>query len=80
MLKFSEIVNTTERNFTIEKTISGYYRLMENGEVYFDDSACDEVNGSLENAEAFFVNLLMGEVVPAEKKYMKCGIWFLKNE
>ena len=80
MLKFEQIVNATERNFTIEKSISGYYRLMEDGEAYFDDSSCDDVNGSLEDAEAFFGNILMEDVVPAEKKYMKCGIWFLKNE
>lgn len=77
MNTFNEIVKATERNFTIEMSVSGYYRLMEDGEVYFDDSCCEDLNGSLEEAEAFFGNLLMEEVVPAEKKIMKGGIWFL---
>lgn len=77
MLKFEQIVNATGRNFFIKKSISGYYILMEDNAVYFNDSACDDVNGSLEDAEAFFGNLLMEEVVPDEKKCMKGGIWFL---
>lgn len=80
MKTFKQIVKATERNFTIEKSVSGYYRLMEDGEVYFDDSAVEELNGSLEVAEAFFGNLLMEEAVPAEKKCMKGGIWFLNHE
>lgn len=79
MLKFEQIVNATGRNFFIKKSISGYYILMEDNAVYFNDSACDDV-WSLEDAEAFFGNILMEDVVPEEKKYMKCGIWFLKNE
>lgn len=42
-----------KKKYTLEKTISGYWRIMGGNEIIFDDSACEEMNGSREQAEAF---------------------------
>lgn len=77
-MTFNEIVKATGKDFTIEKSISGYYRLMLDGEAYHDDSACEDVNEDYDTAEAFFGSLLMDNEVPEDKKVMRCGVWFLK--
>ena len=33
-----------ENGFTVEQSISGYWRLFKDGELLFDDSACEDVN------------------------------------
>lgn len=78
MITFNDVVKATGRNFEIEKTISGYYRLMLDGEPYFDDSACEEANGTYEDAESYFEYLLLDNEVHNDKKEMRCGVWFLK--
>lgn len=78
MITFNDIVKATGRNFEIDKTISGYYRLMLDGEPYFDDSACEDINGIFEDAESYFANMLMEYEVPDGKKEMRGGIWVLK--
>lgn len=80
MTTFYNIVKATGRNFEIEKTISGYYRLMLDGEPYHDDSACEDLNGSYDEAEAFYANMLLEYEVPEEKKEFRCGTWFLKKQ
>lgn len=77
-MTFNEIVKATGKDFTIEKSISGYYRLMLDGDTYHDDSDCEDVNEDYDTAEAFFGNLLMENEVPEDKKVMRCGVWFLK--
>lgn len=78
MATFNEIVKATGKDFAIEKSISGYYRLLLGDEIYHDDSACENVNEDLETAEGFYGNMLMEYEVPEDKKVMRCGVWFLK--
>ena len=72
-----EVVEATGRNFSIEQSISGYYRLMLDDEPYFDDSAADDVNEDYETAEAFFIALLLENEVPENRKNMLGGSWVL---
>lgn len=60
--------------------MSGYWRLLMNGEVYYDDSYCEEVNASYDEAEAYYVNMLLEDEVPESKKELRCGVWFLKKQ
>ena len=76
--KFQDIVKATGKDFHVEQTIGGHYRLMVGENIYFDDSCCEDVNGTKEEAEAYFAALLLEDEVPQEKKQMRCGIWFLK--
>lgn len=75
---FEEVVAATGKNFTCEKTISGYYRLMCDGEIILDDSACEDVNGTEEDAKDFFMEYLLNEEVTEDKKTLRCGMYFLK--
>ena len=43
----------TQLGYSIEKSISGYYRLVKNNKVVYDDSACDDLN-DYDTALAFF--------------------------
>ena len=47
-----------ENGYSIEQSISGYWRLMKDGKVIYDDSACEELNEDKETAEAFFCEYL----------------------
>lgn len=71
---FDRIVSATGKKYYIERSISGYYRLMLDGEPVFDDSAAEEVNEDRETAEAFFANYLLEYEVPDNKKAIKNGI------
>ena len=71
---FDKVVSATGKDYYIECSISGYYRLMLDGEPVFDDSAAEEVNEDRETAEAFFANYLLEYVVPEDKKAIKNGI------
>ena len=77
--EFMNVVRATEKNFRINYSISGYYRLMLDGEPIIDDSALDEVNEDYETAEAFFIQYLMEYEVPENKKELKGGVWVLKD-
>ena len=48
----------TENGYSVEQSISGYWRLMKDGEVIYDDSACEYLNEDKETAEAFFIEYL----------------------
>ena len=74
---FNNVVAATGKNFTIEQTISGYFRLMLDGEPVFDDSAAEDLNEDLETAEAFFTSYLLENEVPEDKKTLRCGVLFL---
>ena len=78
--EFMDVVRATEKNYRINYSMSGYYRLMLDGKPIIDDSACDDVNEDYETAEAFFTNYLLEHEVPENKKTLKCGVWFLKEE
>lgn len=71
---FERIVSATGKGYYIERSISGYYRLMLDGEPVFDDSAAEELNEDRETAEAFFASYLLEYVVPEDKKTVKNGI------
>lgn len=71
---FDKVVSATGKDYYIERSISGYYRLMLDGEPVFDDSAAEELNEDRETAEAFFTNYLLEYVVPEDKKTIKNGI------
>lgn len=75
---FENIVAATGKNYTIEQSISGYYRLMLNDEPIIDDSACEDLNEDYDTAEGYFIEYLMEYEVPENKKEMRCGCWFLK--
>ena len=78
--EFMNVVRATEKNFRINQSISGYYRLMLDGEPIIDDSACDDLNKDYATAEAFFTRYLMEYEVPENKKELRCGNWVLKEE
>lgn len=78
--EFMSVVRATEKNYRINYSISGYYRLMLDGEPIIDDSACDDLNEDYETAEAYCINYLMEYEVPLNKKELRCGIWVLKEE
>ena len=71
---FDKVVSATGKDYYIERSISGYYRLMLDGEPVFDDSATEELNEDREIAEAFFANYLLEYAVPDNKKTIKNGI------
>lgn len=71
---FDRIVSATGEKYYIERSISGYYRLMLDGEPVFDDSAAEDLNEDRETAEAFFANYLLEYIVPEDKKSVKNGI------
>ena len=73
-LFFDKVVSTTGKDYYIERSISGYYRLMLDGEPVFDDSAAEELNEDRETAEAFFANYLLEYVVPEDNKTINNGI------
>ena len=77
---FSAIINATGKNFEIEKSVSGYYRLLLDGEPIIDDSACEDVNGDYETAVDYYSNYLLEYEVPEDKKIMRAGVWFLVNK
>ena len=74
-----EVVRATEKNFRINRSISGYYRLMLDGEPIIDDSACEDLNEDYETAEAFFTRYLLEYEVPESKKELRCGVWVLTD-
>ena len=76
---FGMVVAATGRNYHIEKSISGYYRLMLDDEPIIDDSACEDLNEDYKTAESYFINYLLEYEVPDSKKEMRCGLWILKN-
>lgn len=71
---FDRIVSAAGKKYYIERSISGYYRLMLDGEPVFDDSAAEELNEDRETAEAFFANYLLKYAVPDNKKTIKNGM------
>lgn len=75
---FNSVAAATGKNFTIEQSISGYYRLMLGEEPVIDDSACEDLNDDYETAEAYFKNYLLEYEVPEDKKELKGGAWRLK--
>ena len=77
--EFMSVVRATEKNYRINYSISGYYRLMLDGELIIDDSSCEELE-DYETAEAFFMRYLLEYEVPENKKELRCGVWVLKDE
>ena len=40
---FDEVCSKSKNKYSVEQSISGYYRLYKNGELVHDDSACEDV-------------------------------------
>ena len=78
--EFMNVARATEKNSRINYSISGYYRLMLDGELIIDDSACDDLNKDYATAEAFFMRYLLEYEVPESKKELRCGVWVLKDK
>ena len=77
---FMNVVRATEKNYRINYSISGYYRLMLDGEPIIDDSACEDTNEEYETAEALLTRYLLEYEVPESKKELKGGVWILKGD
>lgn len=75
---FEDAVKATGKDFRCERTTSGYYRLVCGDYIVLDDSACEDVDGTEEEAKAFFSEYLMSEVVPEEMKIFHYGRYILK--
>ena len=50
----------TENGYTVEQTISGYFRLMRGETIIFDDSACEDCYDE-DSATAMFADYLVNE-------------------
>ena len=75
---FANVVTATGKNFEIEQSLTGYFRLMLEGSPVVDLPDSEDLNGSYEEAETYVVEYLLEHEVPEEKKVMRCGQWFLK--
>ena len=58
-----------ENGYSVEQSLSGYWRLMKDGEVIYDDSAWEELNGGRETAEDFFCEYLKEYMKAYEQQY-----------
>lgn len=74
---FEQIVKATGKNFTCEETISGYYRLMCDGKIILDDSACEYVQDE-ESAKAFLLTTFYGTTFRRAKNIPMRTV-FLRN-
>lgn len=54
---FEEVCSKAKNEYSVEQSISGYYRLYKNGELIHDDSACEDVQDE-ESAYSFFAELI----------------------
>lgn len=54
---FNKAVENSGLNFSVKKSISGYYRLFLNDEIILDDSACEDVQDE-ESALYFFAEYI----------------------
>ena len=77
---WKKVVEATGKDFWIEKSIGGDYRLMLGDKPIIEDSACGDLNEDYDTAEGFFINYLLEYEVPEDKKTLRCGYWFLKEE
>lgn len=50
---FDEVCSKAKNEYSVEQSISGYYRLYKNGKLVHDDSACEDVQEE-ESAYSFF--------------------------
>ena len=54
---FDEVCASSQYTWTVEQSISGYYRLLKNGDIELDDSACEDVQEE-ESAYSFFAEYI----------------------
>lgn len=45
--------------YTLEQSITGYWRLIKDGNLFYDDPTCEDLNGTEEQARYFFDDYLM---------------------
>lgn len=54
---FDEVCAKAKNSYQVEQSISGYYRLYKNGELVYDDPACEDVQEE-ESAYSFFAEYI----------------------
>lgn len=69
-----------ELGYTVEKTISGYYRLVRDEEIIYDDSACEELNEDEATAEAFFEAYLQEYAKEYSVEYKNCNVHVVEDD
>lgn len=69
----------TEHGYTVEQSISGYWRLMKDGEVIYDDSACEELNEDKETAEDFFEEYLKENMKAHDVDYANYNVKVIED-
>ena len=70
----------TQLGYDIEKTISGYYRLVRDEEVIYDDSACEELNEDEATADAFFEDYLREYAKEYDVNYKGINVHVVEDE
>nr|DAK56475.1 MAG TPA: hypothetical protein [Caudoviricetes sp.] len=70
----------TKLGYEVEKTISGYYRLVRDEEIIFDDSACEELNEDEDTAEAFFEAYLQEYAKEYNVDYKNYNVHVVEDE
>lgn len=68
----------TENGYTVEQSISDYWRLMKDGEVILDDSACEDFYDK-ETAEAFFEEYLKEYMKRTEMQYENYNVTIIED-
>lgn len=63
----------------MEQSISGYWRLMKDGEVIYDDSACEELNEDKETAEDFFEEYLKENMKAHDVDYANYNVKVIED-
>lgn len=75
------INNILEQNgYSVEQTISGYWRLVKDGEIIYDDSTCEELNEDKEPAEAFFCEYLNEYMKTYEQQYEGYNVSIIEDD
>jgi hypothetical protein len=70
----------TKLGYEVEKTISGYYRLVRDEEIIFNNSACEELNEDEDTAEAFFEAYLQEYAKEYNVDYKNYNVHVVEDE
>lgn len=70
----------TENGYSVEQSISGYWRLTRDNEVVYDDSACEELNGDRQTAEDFFCEYLKENMKAYEQQYEGYNVSIIEDD
>lgn len=70
----------TKLGYEVEKTISGYYRLVRDEEIIIDDSACEDVNEDRATAEGYFEAYLQEYAKEYNIDYKNCNVHVVEDD